>query len=418
MINNIFNNPELYYSNENENIRKNGERVWIAWRNTPIYDSSGDLKEYLCIGNNITVQKDAENRLKDNFSAALSILNAIQGKIIHIDSDGTILRMNKQAIQESGINGNEITGGNIFDLYPGSVTRVLHEKILDAIENKETVTYETIQDDRYYQISIYPHPDETHKIKFLTLHFVDISDKKELQEKCRQIQIKAEFYSENNRNPFFIQDDKLRYTWIENSRGHFPDSSMTGLKDIDIMDESSAKKLSRIKRRILKNQTPEEIQLPVKLNKKTTNLLYKLSPVVEANGISSGLCGTVSDLSDENKFLKQEENSLGNILSNTNRPVLITDRNGTIKVANPESHVYFGYDQDKLKSKKIYELVPSKASSLCKKSIADLFESGDDQETIYDMSGRTVRARYSPVFMNKEISHAVIIIDEKDYGIY
>ena len=24
-------NPEKYYSSENENIRKNGEKVWITW---------------------------------------------------------------------------------------------------------------------------------------------------------------------------------------------------------------------------------------------------------------------------------------------------------------------------------------------------------------------------------------------------
>ena len=38
MIHEIVNNPEKYAGNENENIKKNGDRVWIVWTNQPIFD--------------------------------------------------------------------------------------------------------------------------------------------------------------------------------------------------------------------------------------------------------------------------------------------------------------------------------------------------------------------------------------------
>ncbi|AKG53386.1 hypothetical protein DGWBC_0710 [Dehalogenimonas sp. WBC-2] len=37
MIQNLVNNPDEYRLNENENMRKNGERVWIVWTNQPIF---------------------------------------------------------------------------------------------------------------------------------------------------------------------------------------------------------------------------------------------------------------------------------------------------------------------------------------------------------------------------------------------
>lgn len=50
MMDRILEHPEDYHLNENENIRKNGERVWIIWTNQPILDENGKLKEILCVG--------------------------------------------------------------------------------------------------------------------------------------------------------------------------------------------------------------------------------------------------------------------------------------------------------------------------------------------------------------------------------
>ncbi|MDP2941227.1 MAG: transporter substrate-binding domain-containing protein, partial [Candidatus Omnitrophota bacterium] len=43
MINDIMANSDKYVNNENENMRRNGQRVWIAWTNRPILDEAGRL---------------------------------------------------------------------------------------------------------------------------------------------------------------------------------------------------------------------------------------------------------------------------------------------------------------------------------------------------------------------------------------
>jgi len=53
MIKEITSNPELHSVNENENIRSSGERVRVLWTNKAIMDSSGTIKEILCIGNEV-----------------------------------------------------------------------------------------------------------------------------------------------------------------------------------------------------------------------------------------------------------------------------------------------------------------------------------------------------------------------------
>ncbi|PKO50849.1 MAG: histidine kinase, partial [Betaproteobacteria bacterium HGW-Betaproteobacteria-20] len=64
LIEDIIRNPETHTFNENENIRKNGEKVWIAWTNKPIFDESGTLTEILSVGNDITKRKIMEESLR------------------------------------------------------------------------------------------------------------------------------------------------------------------------------------------------------------------------------------------------------------------------------------------------------------------------------------------------------------------
>ena len=63
-IRDLVAHPENYAASENENIRKDGSRVWIAWTNRPLRDDQGNLTEILSIGNDITRLKQVENEIQ------------------------------------------------------------------------------------------------------------------------------------------------------------------------------------------------------------------------------------------------------------------------------------------------------------------------------------------------------------------
>ncbi|MBN1831483.1 MAG: PAS domain S-box protein [Deltaproteobacteria bacterium] len=60
----ILANPEKFERNINENMRRNGERVWIDWTNKVILDEHGQIKEILSIGSDITDRKKAEQEIR------------------------------------------------------------------------------------------------------------------------------------------------------------------------------------------------------------------------------------------------------------------------------------------------------------------------------------------------------------------
>ncbi|MFA5224588.1 MAG: PAS domain-containing sensor histidine kinase [Candidatus Omnitrophota bacterium] len=72
MIDDMAMHPAEYVENKNENILRSGERVWIAWTNKAVLDKDGRVKEIICIGNNITKLKQAEEEILKAKEAAES----------------------------------------------------------------------------------------------------------------------------------------------------------------------------------------------------------------------------------------------------------------------------------------------------------------------------------------------------------
>jgi len=54
MVRDVMQNPEEFEINVNENMKRDGERVWIAWTNRAIRDENGRIIEMLSIGHDIS----------------------------------------------------------------------------------------------------------------------------------------------------------------------------------------------------------------------------------------------------------------------------------------------------------------------------------------------------------------------------
>jgi two-component system CheB/CheR fusion protein len=64
LIQDIVDHPERFVNNVNENVLRDGRRVWMAWTNRPILDEQGQVAEILAVGIDITERKLAEDALR------------------------------------------------------------------------------------------------------------------------------------------------------------------------------------------------------------------------------------------------------------------------------------------------------------------------------------------------------------------
>lgn len=76
-INDLLRHPERYSSSENENITRDGRRVWISWTNRPVLDDEGQLTGILCVGNDLTTRRQMELQLRIHQAAVESSSNGI-----------------------------------------------------------------------------------------------------------------------------------------------------------------------------------------------------------------------------------------------------------------------------------------------------------------------------------------------------
>ena len=93
MVEDIKQQPDRYGTNVNENVRKNGERVWISWSNKAVRDDRGKMIGVLAVGNDVTAQKQAEEALRQ---ANFCVQHA-GDCIFWIDSEGRIVFANQKA---------------------------------------------------------------------------------------------------------------------------------------------------------------------------------------------------------------------------------------------------------------------------------------------------------------------------------
>ncbi len=61
----IVEHPDFYVNHVNENVCRDGRRVWMAWTNRPIFDENGRVAEILAVGTDITKRKQAEDALRE-----------------------------------------------------------------------------------------------------------------------------------------------------------------------------------------------------------------------------------------------------------------------------------------------------------------------------------------------------------------
>lgn len=118
LIADIATHPERYAYNENENIHKDGSRVWVAWANRPILDEDGHLVELLSIGNDATERRRMEEALRQSEQRFRDVSEAAGEYLWEIDLDGNYTFLTDRVQDVKGHNAAELLGRSLFECMP------------------------------------------------------------------------------------------------------------------------------------------------------------------------------------------------------------------------------------------------------------------------------------------------------------
>jgi PAS domain S-box-containing protein len=142
LVRNLFEQPELYLQNENENVCHDGRRVWIAWSGKGILDEHGHVTEMLSVGIDITQSKRAEEALRHSEATNRALMNAIPDLLIWARADGTYINIVSRGNQKPYAPDRFFPGARVVDSLPPQLADRRLLFIQQALQTGEQQIYE------------------------------------------------------------------------------------------------------------------------------------------------------------------------------------------------------------------------------------------------------------------------------------
>lgn len=114
-------------------VLRNGKRVWIAWTSRATYDGSGAVKEYLCIGTDITESREAEQEVAHMRHYLKKFVDAMPSVLVGVDNEGRVTQWNRSAERMTGIGDGQATGRPVAEVLP---LLLPHKEMMDEAINE------------------------------------------------------------------------------------------------------------------------------------------------------------------------------------------------------------------------------------------------------------------------------------------
>ncbi|MDD1667951.1 MAG: PAS domain S-box protein [Methanomicrobiales archaeon] len=143
MIARLLSHTEEFQSNENENITRDGRRVWIHWSNRTISDDRGNPVGVLSVGDDISDHRRLDEQLRASERRFRDLADLLPQPVFEADAAGTLLFANRQAYLTFGYEPGELQGKvQVIDMIApedreraqASIGRMLREGMLGKEE--------------------------------------------------------------------------------------------------------------------------------------------------------------------------------------------------------------------------------------------------------------------------------------------
>ena len=196
LVQDIVDHPEKFANNLNENVLRDGRRVWMAWTNRPIFGTDGQLLEVLAVGSDVTERKHVEEEVRRNREWLRVTLTSIGDAVIATDAAGLVTFINPAAEALTGWKSEESTGMPVQSVFrivnektrePGQdiVGHVLSEGCAVALAN-HTALVARDGSEIPIEDSAAPIRDDSGKIAGVVLVFHDVTERRYVQEALRE----------------------------------------------------------------------------------------------------------------------------------------------------------------------------------------------------------------------------------------
>ncbi len=325
MIQEIMRHPDNYLLNQNENIRRNGERVWVSWTNKPVFGEDGNLKELLSVGIDHTELKRGEEELrksKEELETKIAertsklreseerfrvlVEHAPDAILVYNVDLNRFVDANKKAEELFGCSHEELIQDGLEKFYPQnqpdgrSIAESMPEHIQRALTGENVMFERLIRNargqDRYCEVRLVKIP--TAENNLIRNSYIDITERKRAELALGESETRFKTLFESAQDTVFIKDTELRHVDI-NPAGlellQIEREDLIGKTSREILGDSYPHELEDVERRVLQGQTVET-QQNFLVNSQPISLNVIRFPLRDSLGQITGICGIVREL--------------------------------------------------------------------------------------------------------------------------
>jgi len=224
---------------------------------------------FVTVFRDITVQKQAEEKLKISERRLDALFNGVTETIMMMDLEGTILRANQTSISRWSENGENLTGENWFLLLEPEIRIIRQAQIHEMLESGTPVRFEDDRNGTIYDITFYPIKEPDGKITQFVMFSSDITENKKAQEALLLSEERYSAIYNSSRDGIFSMDFSGHLTGANRSFCRELDLELSQIigftfPDIGLPENLSGELDAQMKEvSETNNSIPSEVKIPI-----------------------------------------------------------------------------------------------------------------------------------------------------------
>ncbi len=352
-----------------QNIKGNGEKVWIAWTNKVITDKEGRVKEILSIGGDMTALHQTEEKLKSSVSLLKATLESTTDGILVVNLDQDVVAYNTQFLEmwklpsSSKDDGRNLLGEVLDQLKdPGLFQR----RATELTEDREISSSDVLEfiDGRAFEMVTRPQRSEEGVIGRVW-SFHDITDRRMAENALKANESRLRAIFENSAIGIGLADPEGRFLEINPTLEAMTGYSRRELMSMSFQDITHPGDLGKDAALFgeMIEGTRDGYQIEKRLVTRTgqhLNVRLTISAVRDDEGRMRYDIGLVEDLSEKmlvEGALKVKQEELAIITSNMQDLITRVDEEGRVVYASPSIAQVLGYSPEEFIGKTHLDII-------------------------------------------------------------
>jgi two-component system, cell cycle sensor histidine kinase and response regulator CckA len=171
---------------EHRIVHKNGSLRWI--KNTPVLkrDEKGILTAYDGLIEDITMQKQADEVVRESEETAYALLNAPSDAAYLLNTERKIIAVNEAGAKRFGKHFEELIGVCVDSIFPSGINTSRKSYLDQVIRLCKPVHFEDERSGMHLENSLYPITDAQGKVSRIAVFSRDVTERVKAQEALRQ----------------------------------------------------------------------------------------------------------------------------------------------------------------------------------------------------------------------------------------